>query len=206
MKRVLYFHGFASSPHGRKVDRLRAMLEPEGFEITAPDLNVPSFRHLDFDAMAALARDSARTNPPDVIVGSSLGSLVALSVASAHKEIPIVLIAPAFAIGDRWLTKLPEGDPITVFNYAVDREIEIHRRFFEQMAEVAVDEQPPPSAVTVLMGRQDESIPFELVEGRWQEWMDSGRLAPGSRFIEIPNGDHGLVEFSDRIADAIRQA
>ncbi len=204
MKRILYFHGFASSPHGRKVDRLRGMLEPAGYEIVAPDLNVPSFRKLDFDAMVELAVAMGREHPPDVIVGSSLGSLVALSIAPHFPRVPIVLIAPAFAIADRWKSKIPDGDPIVVFNYAVDGETPIHRKFFDQMSGVTVDESPPPSRVTVLMGRLDESIPFERVESRWSDWKSSGRLAAGSRFIEIPDGDHGLVEFSDRIAEAIR--
>jgi uncharacterized protein len=206
MPRVLYFHGFASSPHGRKVDRLRAILEPDGFEIVAPDLNVPSFRWLDFDAMVRLGTSTARALPPDVIVGSSLGTLVTLSVAPACPGIPIVLIAPALAVSERWTTKVPDQDPIAVFNYAVNAEAEIHRRFFEQMARVTVDREPPPSRVTALMGRQDESIPFDLVAGRWEEWERSGRLVDGSRLIEISDGDHGLVAYSDRIADAIRDA
>jgi len=206
MKRVLYLHGFASSPHGRKVDRLRGMLEPEGFEIIAPDLNVPSFRRLDFDAMVSLARTAAEAAQPDVIVGSSLGTLVALSVAAVTPGVPIVLIAPAFAIAERWKTKLPDGDPITVFNYAIDADTEIHRRFFEQMAEVTIDAEPPDAPVTILMGLHDDTIPFDLVEGRWEEWKASGRLAEESRMIVIRDGDHGLVEFSDRIAVAIRDA
>jgi len=206
MKRVLYFHGFASSPHGRKVDRLRGMLEPDGFEIIAPDMNVPSFRWLDFEAMVSHARNAAKDVSPDVVVGSSLGSLVALSVAVSVPHVPIVLIAPAFAIAERWKSKLPDGDPITVFNYAIDADAEIHRRFFEQMADVAIDEHPPSARITALMGRNDETIPFDLVERRWNEWKSSGRLADGSELIVIGNGDHGLVEFSDRIAEAIRSS
>lgn len=204
--RVLYLHGFASSPHGRKVDRLRAMLEPEGFEIFAPDLNAPSFRWLDFEAMVVRAGEVMQSHPPDVVVGSSLGSLVALSVSPRQPDTPLVLIAPAFSIADRWRSKIPDGDPITVFNYAVDGEADIHRRFFDQMSGVTVDENPPPSRVTIFMGRLDESIPFDFVAGRWAEWKASGRLVERSELVEIPDGDHGLVEFSDRIADAIREA
>lgn len=206
MARVLYFHGFASSPHGRKVDRLRVLLGPDGFEIVAPDMNVPSFRWLDFDAMVELARSEARTRRPDVIVGSSLGTLVALGVAPVCRGVPIVLIAPALAVSERWMMRVPDQDPVTVFNYATDGDAEIHRRFFEQMSRVTVDREPPPSRVTALMGRRDESIPFDLVTGRWEEWERSGGLVDGSRLIEIPDGDHGLVEHSDRIADAIRDA
>ena len=206
MKRVLYFHGFASSPHGRKVDRLREALEPEGYEIVAPDLNVPSFRWLDFDSMVELGIRSAEDTVPAVFVGSSLGSLVALAVAEATPTVPLVLIAPAFAIGERWLNLLPDGDPINVFHYGLDAETEIHRRFFEQMARVSIDESPPCAPVTVLMGRADESVPFDLVSGRWNEWQASGMLATGSDFVEITDGDHRLIASSERIADAIRSA
>lgn len=48
---VLYFHGFASSPGSRKVQSLRALLAPEGIELNAPDLNIPTFASLDFDAI-----------------------------------------------------------------------------------------------------------------------------------------------------------
>ena len=53
---------------------------------------------------------------PDAIAGSSMGALVALSIATPST--PLVLIAPALGIADRWLTKLPAGDPISVYNHA----------------------------------------------------------------------------------------
>jgi len=39
-KSILYFHGFASSPHSQKVTRLRDLLEPDGFIFDTPDLIV----------------------------------------------------------------------------------------------------------------------------------------------------------------------
>jgi hypothetical protein len=56
------------------------------------------------------------------------------------------------------------------------------------------------------MGRRDESVPFEAVEAVWLRWRESGRLAPGSRFVPIENGDHGLTEFVPEIAEEIRAA
>ncbi|MGK2859083.1 MAG: YqiA/YcfP family alpha/beta fold hydrolase, partial [Thermoanaerobaculia bacterium] len=111
MPRILYLHGFASSPHGRKVEKLRALLEPQ-MELVAPDLNAPSFAHLEFAAIVNRAAETARAAPPDVIVGSSLGSLVALAVSNRGVDAPLVLIAPAFGIADRWSSWIPEGDPI----------------------------------------------------------------------------------------------
>ena len=67
-----------------------------------------------------------------------------------------------------------------------------------------VDREPPPVPVVILMGRRDESVPFEAVEAVWKRWEASGGLRSGSRFVEIPDGDHGLLGHVDRIADEIR--
>jgi len=203
MKRLLYFHGFASSPASAKITAIRPMLEPD-IELIAPDLNVPSFEELDWNAIVDHVIDIAHAKPPDIIAGSSLGALVALSIAQRGIVAPIVLIAPALGIADRWRTLLPAGDPIRVFNHARNAEAPIHRKFFEQMFEVRVDAQPPPSRVTVIMGRNDESVPFELVEQTWRSWEARG-LAPGSKFIEIAEGDHGLTAHAGLIVREIRQ-
>ena len=206
MPSVLYFHGFASSPDSRKVTSLRELLAPDGIALDTPDLNVPSFERLDFDAMVALGLAHGRANPPRAIVGSSLGALVALAVSKREIDAPLVLIAPALGIASRWIDELPDGDPISVFNHARNGQAPIHRAFFEGMARVDVDRQPPAQQVTVIAGRNDESVGFENIERVWREWEATGRLVAGSRFIDIPNGDHGLVDFVDVIAAAVRRA
>jgi pimeloyl-ACP methyl ester carboxylesterase len=204
-KRILYLHGFASSPKGQKVEQLRALLGP-GYDFVAPDLNAPSFEQLDFDAIVTRAVDAAIELRPDVIVGSSLGSLVTLTVASRGVDAPLVLLAPAFDIGKRWLERLEKGDPVKVFNPAQGRDVMIHRAFFVRLATVDIDREPPRAPVTVIMGRNDESVPFELVASTWKSWEASGRLAPGSNFIEVPDGDHRLVKHTELIAGEIRRA
>jgi len=74
------------------------------------------------------------------------------------------------------------------------------------MAGTDADRDPPGMPVTILMGRRDESVPFDLVRGVWTRWQESGRLAAGSRFVEIPDGDHGLTESVDQIAEEILRA
>ena len=206
MTNVLYFHGFASSPASAKITALRPLLAPHGIELETPDLNVPSFEKLDFDAVVAHALDCARRNPPRALVGSSLGSLVAIAVAKCGVAVPMVLIAPALGVAHRWREKIPDGDPVTVFNYARNADAPIHRAFFEQMATLFVDVTPPPSRVTAIMGRNDETVPFSMVEDRWREWEASGALAPGSRFVIIEQGDHGLVDQAGVIEQAIVEA
>ena len=206
MTSVLYFHGFASSPNSAKITALRPLLEPHGIELNAPDLNVPSFARLDFDVMVETALRAAEQTPPAAIAGSSLGAQVALAVAKRGLTVPLVLIAPAMGIAERWRTKMPAEDPVTVFNFAWNAEAPIHRAFFVQMANLDVDAEPPPSRVTAIMGRDDETVPFDLVERHWRAWEASGRLVPGSRFIEIAEGDHGLVAQANVIEQAIVEA
>jgi pimeloyl-ACP methyl ester carboxylesterase len=205
MRDVLYLHGFASSPDGRKARGVAEALEPFGIRIVAIDLNVPSFAQLDFDAAVGRAVAAAAAEPPHAIVGSSLGALMALAAVRRGVEAPAILIAPALGIGDQWLDRLPDGDPIAVFNYATNTEELIHRRFFEQMSQVDVDDEPPPVPVTVISGTLDESVPFERVQGVWERWQRSGRLVPGSKFVPVENGDHGLTEYIPLIAEEIRQ-
>ena len=206
MTSILYFHGFASSPGSAKIAALRPLLEPHGIELNAPDLNVPSFERLDFDAVVAHAVAEGRRRPPRALVGSSLGALVALAVAKSAFPLPLVLIAPALGVANRWREKLPDGDPVTVFNYARNADAQIHRFFFEQMTRLQVDVAPPPSRVTAIMGREDETVPFAMVEARWREWEQSGDLAPGSKLIVIENGDHALVDQAPVIEAAILEA
>ena len=205
MNSVLYFHGFASSPASAKITALRPLLAPHGIELDTPDLNVPSFERLDFAAMVERALLHARRTPPRAMVGSSLGALVALAASRRGVDVPLVLIAPALGIADRWKTRIPDGDPIVVFNYATNADAPIHRAFFEQMAALHVDDDPPRARVTAIMGREDETVPFDVVEARWKRWQRAG-LVPGSRFIELPQGDHSLVAHAEIICDAIVEA
>ena len=205
MRTVLYLHGFASSPDGRKVSLLRETLEPEGYRVVAPDLNRPTFEKLDFEAMVTEAVRAAGAEKPSVGVGSSLGALVALAAAKEGSlTAPLILVAPALGFGQRWIENAAPGDPVRFYHYGQGRDLEVHRRFFQQMADNTIDQGPPPQKVIVVMGEKDESVPFSGVVDAWKRWETSGRLAAGSRFVPIPGGDHGLIASVDRIAEIIR--
>ena len=199
---VLYFHGFASSPRSQKIGLLRDLL-PAGVPFVAPDMNVPSFEQLDFSSIMDVALEHARPVPPAVIVGSSMGALIALELVRRGLRAPLVLIAPAVGIGERWITRLPPGDPISVFNHARNGQAFIRRGFFEEMQRSLPESEAPASRVVIVMGRNDESVPFDLVRDVWERWTASATLVPGSKFIEIAAGDHGLVGHIDVIAREI---
>jgi pimeloyl-ACP methyl ester carboxylesterase len=178
-------------------------LAPDGFRVVAPDLNIPSFQKLDFKAMSRVAFWEAKKHMPAVIVGSSLGAMVALDVARIAPVAALVLVAPALGFGARWIEKLPAGESIPFLHHGEGKELPIHRRFFEQMAALDLEGHPPPMPVTIVMGENDESVPFQGVRSVWEAWDRSGALAPGSRFDSIAGGDHGLVDHVDRIRDEI---
>ena len=202
MKPVLYFHGFASSPASAKITALKPLLGARGIELITPDLNVPSFAKLDFDAMVDHAVAEANRVSPVAMVGSSMGALIALAVAQRGIAVPLVLIAPALGVAARWKEKIPDGDPINVFNHALGTEAAIHRAFFLQMSDVHVDETPPPSRVTAIMGLHDETVPYHVVEKTWKSW----ELGPPSHLFTVEDGDHGLVAYTSLIAEAIAEA
>lgn len=204
---ILYLHGLASSPRGRKRAVLEDRFAPDGFEVVAPDLNIPSFRKLSFETMVATARTACDRARPRVIIGSSLGAVVALSLAESFSSSspPLVLVAPALGFHERWKEKLPDGDEVELYHHGEERLLPIHRRFFEEMARVGVDDAPPPVPVSIVMGTDDETVPFVQVADAWARWESSGRLAKGSRFHRVAGGDHGLVAHGDEIESAVRE-
>jgi alpha-beta hydrolase superfamily lysophospholipase len=198
---VLYFHGFASSPNSEKVRGFRALLAPD-VELVTPDLNVPSFETLDWQAMVSLGLETGRAIDPCVVVGSSLGALLALEVVRGGIARPLILIAPPLGLAQHWLPALPPGDPVEVFNYARNANAPIHRAFFEQVAQSEADRDPPPVPVAIFMGIDDETLPFERVEAVWRRWQP--HAAPGSRFVAVPGGNHSLLSCVEEIATEIR--
>lgn len=201
MSRVLYFHGFASSPNSEKVRALRGLLAPD-VELVTPDLNVPSFEKLDWPSVVSLGVETGRAIDPCAVVGSSLGALAALDVVRNGIVRPLILIAPPLGLMEHWLPSLPPGDPVEVFNHARNANAPIHRRFFEQVSASDADRHPPPVPVTIFMGIDDETLPFERVEAVWRRWQP--RAAPGSRFVAVPGGNHSLLSCVEEIANEIR--
>lgn len=202
---LLYLHGFASSPGGAKAQALQSLFSQRGIEILAPDLNQPSFEQLSFSTMSDVALKEATRLEPLVIAGSSLGALVALDLARRGITAPLVLIAPALGFGTRWTTRIPaESDHVEVYHYGSATRRRIHRQFFEEMEQLSLDQAPPPVPVLIVMGTDDESVPYEKVRQVWERW--SSVAADGSDMITIQGGDHGLTSFLADLTSAISRA
>lgn len=84
MARILYIHGFLAGPGGNKATALRG----HGHEVRDPALDY----RLSFACAVRLVQSEFDAWRPDVIVGSSLGAGVAMSMRSG--DTPMVLISP----------------------------------------------------------------------------------------------------------------
>ena len=85
MKKILFLHGLESTPGGKKP----AFLKAEGYEVINPALPKEPF-----NVACMIAQDAVNHFCPDIVVGSSRGGAVAMSIDT--KSADLVLIAPAW--------------------------------------------------------------------------------------------------------------
>lgn len=111
-----YLHGFGSSPQSSKAEFLRQRLAARGVSLRCPDLNEPDFSTVTVSRMVDQVEREVRSLPPAgvVLIGSSLGALVAWHVAAraAAAGRPVgrlVLLAPALDFGTNRLREFGEA-------------------------------------------------------------------------------------------------
>lgn len=186
MKTALYLHGLASSARANKAQFLEQKLSgyPD-IRFDAPDFNpTPAdFYHMTITGMVNRLRQHLLANLPGevVLVGSSLGGLVALHYARCFGGVQgLLLLAPAlhFRRGD------PEMRLDSVYHYAFQRELPIDATFYDDGALYCEDIQPP-LPLTILHGIQDDVIPIEESRRYARRYPDQVRL------LEL-SGDHQL--------------
>lgn len=107
MRHLFYLHGFASSARSTKARYLAERLSVHGATLVCPDFNEPDFESLTISRMVEQVAESIAALPagPVSLIGSSLGGLVGLQVASTpiasrllaggHSVDRLVLLAPA---------------------------------------------------------------------------------------------------------------
>jgi pimeloyl-ACP methyl ester carboxylesterase len=130
-RRVIYLHGFASSPQSRKARFFAEKLAADGFEVEIPDLAAGDFRHLTIGGQRRLV-DGLLKKGPAILIGSSLGGyLAALSAAGNSQVQKVILLAPAFGFYDLWRAEMGEENfqiwrengTISIFHYGEGKEM-----------------------------------------------------------------------------------
>lgn len=106
MSRIVYLHGFASSPQSKKAQFFKQQFANRGIDLEIPDLSPDGLEHLTVSRQLAILEEAARGEPVS-LMGSSMGGYLAALYASRHPEVEtLVMMAPAFGFPDRWLARI----------------------------------------------------------------------------------------------------
>ncbi len=199
--RVIYLHGFASGPGSQKAQLFLRRFAERGVPLEVPDLAAGDFEHLTVSGQLAVIESVARGEAVS-LMGSSLGGYLAALYAARHPEVArLVLMAPAFGFGRRFLESIApaeaerwrETGSRAVFNYAARREERLWWRLIEDALQF--EEFPPaPQPALLFHGRQDAQVP-------WQLSREFARLHPNAS-LELFDDGHELLDSVDRIWDA----
>lgn len=166
MSRILYLHGFASSPASRKALYFKRLLESAGALVDAPDLSEGDFFHLSISGQLRVVQAAARGGPVS-IVGSSLGGYLAALFASRYPLAQrVVLLAPAFGfarlwrqrLGDRRMDDWRREGSLSVFHYGEGRDLPLGWQLMEDAA--GYEDFPAlTQPALVFHGSRDDVVP-----------------------------------------------
>jgi len=163
MTRVVYLHGFASSPLSSKAQFFRRKFAAAGVPLEIPQLDEGRFEALTISGQLRVI-ERAVGKQPAILMGSSLGGYLAALYASRHAQIErLVLLAPAFQFPHRWRERYSESDwkregSIPVFHYGDGRERRLEYQFAEDAARYE-DEPDFPQPALILHGVRDSVVP-----------------------------------------------
>jgi uncharacterized protein len=196
--RVIYLHGFASSPESRKAHFFCEQLKEFGFVVNVPDLAEGDFERLTISAQLRVIERISGHNPI-ILIGSSLGGYLAALYAARHSEVDrLVLLAPAFDFYRLWRAQLGperlaawrESGVIRVFHYAAGCELPLAYKFLEDAGQF----EPFPDfcqPALIFHGNHDSVVPViyssEFVEAH-----------ANARLVRLESG-HELTDVLDAI-------
>jgi len=193
--KILYVHGFASSPQSRKAVQFRAALAAHGVPVDIPAMDRGDFEHLTISGQLDVLENAIRGKPV-CLIGSSMGGYLASLYAAAHSELArLVLLAPAFGFAHRWNEKAGEPKPanLEVFHYGDNK----MRRVNYGLIEDALRFPPAPDfkqPAWIFHGIHDDVVPIEYSRA-------FAAAHTNVRLTEL-DSDHELLNVLDQIVVA----
>ncbi|HVO97242.1 MAG TPA: YqiA/YcfP family alpha/beta fold hydrolase [Bryobacteraceae bacterium] len=172
MTRIVYLHGFSSSPQSSKARFFAEKFHAAGVPFVAPQLDQGHFETLTISGQLTVV-EQAVDGGPVVLMGSSLGGYLAALYAARH--VPdvekLVLMAPAFRFPSRWKARFSEQELATwkargsmpFFHYGYNEERELGYQLIEDAAKYEGEPSFPQPAL-ILHGRNDDVVPAAASE------------------------------------------
>ena len=202
MTRILYLHGFASSPASRKAQFFRERLEQEGARVEIPDLAAGDFERLTLTGQLAVIQRTAADDPVD-LVGSSMGGYLAALYAARHDQVRrVVLLAPAFSFARRWAEHLGPAKVehwrhsgfVDVFHYGLNRNCKLG---YQLMADAERYEDYPefPQSALIFHGAKDDIVPVR--------YSREFAAAHANVALEVLDSGHELLDKLDYMAPKV---
>jgi len=176
--RVVYLHGFASSPQSSKARFFGGKFAEAGVACEAPPLDQGEFRNLTISGQMIVIgnavsahREKLAKDEPLVLMGSSLGGYLAALYAERHPKAVdrLILLAPAFEFLQRWRERLSaqemeqwerEGS-IPIYHYGSNTEQRLGYRFLEDAAQYEAAPDFHQRAL-ILHGTEDKVVPYQV--------------------------------------------
>lgn len=202
--RVVYLHGFASSPQSSKAQFFKRKLEELGIAVEIPRLDGGDFERLTITGQLAVV-DAAVAGRPAVLFGSSLGGYLAALYAARHEEVErLVLLAPAFQFPSRWrrrysgeeLARWKRDGSVGVFHYGEGQEMRLGYGLMEDSA--GYEEEPDVrQPMLIFHGVKDEVVPIGVSE----------QFAAGRGNVELRRMDsgHELTDVLEEMWAVVRE-
>lgn len=201
--RVVYLHGFASSPQSSKAQFFGRKFRQAGIQFEAPQLDQGKFEELTVGGQLAVIENSVSAgdgNGETVLIGSSLGGYLAALFAATHPAAVerLILMAPAFNFLKRWKTRLGPQELALwktqgwapIYHYGTNTE----RRLGYQFLEDGSRYPPAPDfhqRALILHGAEDEVVPAD-------ESRNYAREHPQVR-LALFNSGHELTDVTDAL-------
>lgn len=198
MMRILYLHGFASSPRSRKATFFKEQLDRQGIPVSIPDLATGDFRNLTLTGqLRAIEREAGGDSV--FLIGSSMGGYLAALYAARRREVTgIILLAPAFRFRRRWaevmgaenFERWKQTGETLVYHYGEDREVPLGYQLMQD-AEAYEDFPDFSQPGLIFHGTGDTVVPIEYSE-------DFAGSHPNVELVRLQSG-HEMTEVLGKI-------
>lgn len=185
-RRLIYLHGFRSSPRSFKAQRLAEVLRQIPH---SPPFVCPQLPPSPAEAMALVLED-LQPGVDDVVIGSSLGGYYARYIAE-HFDARTVLLNPAIAPAQSLAHHLGLG---TQFHSS--EPFEFRPEYLDELQHYAVPYVRHPERCLLIAAMGDEVL----------DWRDMVAAWRGARIIVLEGSDHGLSDFDQHIGRVLEFA